>query len=84
MCSVLYLCLRWILSYGSNLTQGHDLHVALLCADLSAACKEDELCLSALGGESGCQALLWRSKSTSYLVVICSYKLAVRKNNFAF
>lgn len=50
MCSVLYSCLTWILSYGSNLTQGRDLHVVLLCADLTAACEKDDLCLSALGG----------------------------------
>ena len=58
--------------------------MVLLCADLTAVCEKDELRFSALGGESGCQALSWRKKSTSYLVVICSYDLAVRKNDFAF
>lgn len=57
--------------------------MVLLCAALAAACEKDER-LSALGGESGGQALSRRNKSNSYLVVICSYDLAVRKNNFAF
>lgn len=51
---ILYLCLMWIVSYSSNQTRGHNLHVALLCAVTSAGCEEDEVHVSALWGENMC------------------------------